>query len=119
MHERPDGGKTIYSKLLGEANDVGYAFILLTPDDRGGEVTSDTLMPRARQNVVFEHGLFAGYLSPERVCAIVRGSVEIPSDLSGVIYKHVPDGSSLTSIALDIARELRAAGYILDMNKLP
>jgi predicted nucleotide-binding protein len=118
LHERPDGGKTIYSKLLGEASDVGYAFILLSPDDRGGKADTDEFMPRARQNVVFEHGLFTGHLSPERVCAIVRKSVEIPSDLHGVVYKQVADGASLTSIALDLARELRAAGYDIDMNKL-
>jgi len=118
LHERADGGKTIYSKLLGEASDVGFAFILLTPDDKGGKASSDELMPRARQNVVFEHGLFAGYLSPTRVCAIVRGSVEIPSDLNGVVYKRVPDSASLTSIAFDLVRELREAGYVVDMNKL-
>jgi predicted nucleotide-binding protein len=118
LHERADSGQTLYSKLLGEASDVGYAFILLTPDDKGGRAASDTLMPRARQNVVFEHGLFTGYLSPNRVCAIIRGSVEIPSDLNGVVYKQVPDGGSINSIAFDIARELRAAGYIVDMNKL-
>jgi predicted nucleotide-binding protein len=118
LHERADGGKTIYSKLLGEASDVGYAFVLLTPDDKGGKAATDRLMPRARQNVVFEHGLFAGYLSPERVCAIVRGSVEIPSDLNGVVYKHIGDDASLSSIVFDLARELKAAGYIVDMNKL-
>lgn len=68
--------------------------------------------------MVFEHGLFAGFLATERVCAIRRGEVEIPSDLHGVLYKTIPPGGSIRSIAIEIANELRAVGYILDANKL-
>lgn len=100
-------------------SDVGFAFVLLTPDDVGSVATAPTdLRRRARQNVVFEHGLVVAALSPERVCAIRKGEVEIPSDLQGVIYKTIPPGGSIRSIAIDIANELRAAGYILDANKL-
>jgi predicted nucleotide-binding protein len=119
LHEQPDRGQTVFSKLNGEMSDVGFAFIILTPDDVGYLATnSSDSKPRARQNVVFEHGLFAGYLKPERVCAIRKGNVEAPSDLQGVLYKPIPEGGGIRSIALEIANELRAAGYILDANKL-
>jgi len=119
LHEQPDRGQTIFAKLHGEMADVGFAFIILTSDDVGATVSeADDLKPRARQNVIFEHGLFSGFLKPERVCAIRRGDVEIPSDLHGVLYKTLPIGNSIRSIALEIANELRAAGYAIDANKL-
>jgi predicted nucleotide-binding protein len=119
LHEQPDRGQTVFDKLSGEMGDVGFAFVILTPDDIGSVASKpDDIKPRARQNVVFEHGLFCGYLQPERVCAIRRGDVEFPSDLLGVLYKTVPLGGSIRSIALEIVHELRAAGYILDANKL-
>lgn len=119
LHEQPDRGQTILGKLSTEMADVGYAFVILTPDDVGAVATDAArLQPRARQNVVFEHGLFAGRLAPARVCAIRRGDVEMPSDLHGVVYKTVPVGSGIASIAIDIVNELKAAGYIVDANRL-
>ena len=99
--------------------DVGFAFVLLTPGDIGGIASKKSdLNSRARQNVVFEHGLFVGHLDPTRVCAIRRGNVEIPSDLQGILYKSIRDGSGLSSIVIDIVNELRAAGYLVDANRL-
>jgi predicted nucleotide-binding protein len=119
LHEQPDQGRTIFSKLRGEMSDVGFAFVLLTPDDVGAVATTPSeLRYRARQNVIFEHGLVVAALSPDRVCAIRKGDVEVPSDLQGVLYKTIPPGGSARSIVIDIANELRAAGYILDTNKL-
>lgn len=119
LHEQPDRGQTIFAKLNGEMSDVGFAFVILTPDDLGAIVSEkENLKPRARQNVIFEHGLFSGFLRPDRVCAIRRGDVEIPSDLHGVLYKTIPVSNSIRSIALEIANELRAAGYVIDANKL-
>jgi predicted nucleotide-binding protein len=119
LHERPDRGQTIISKLTGEMGDVGFAFVILTPDDLGA-VSGKTadLKPRARQNVIFEHGLFVGHLSPSRVCAIRRGDVETPSDVHGVLYKTISEGNSIASIALEIVDELKAAGYVVDANRL-
>jgi predicted nucleotide-binding protein len=118
LHEQPDRGQTILQKLQYEGSRVGYAFILHTPDDEGRKRGADSLAPRSRQNVVFEHGMFVGQFSHRRVCAIVREGVEIPSDLSGVIYKIVPHDAGINAIALEIVNELRAAGYIVDANKL-
>ena len=67
---------------------------------------------------MFEHGLLIGLLGPERVCAIVKGDIEIPSDLQGVIYKYVPSNGWLSSIALELVKELKAAGFNVDANAL-
>ena len=119
LHEQPDRGRTIFSKLRSELSDVGFAFILLTPDDFGeAQSNEDSPKSRARQNVVFEHGLLIGTVGPERVCAIVKDTVEIPSDIQGVIYKHINKEGSLDSIALEIIKELKSADYEVDANRL-
>ncbi|MCX6833628.1 MAG: nucleotide-binding protein [candidate division Zixibacteria bacterium] len=119
LHERADRGQAILQKLQYESTRVGYAFILHTPDDEGRvRGTKDGPFPRSRQNVVFEHGMFVGKFSHQRVCAIVREGVEIPSDLSGIIYKRVLGDGGIDSIALQLIQELRAAGYVIDANKL-
>jgi len=118
LHEQVDAGRTIFEKLRKELSDVGFGFILLTPDDIGSAAGSDTQRARARQNVIFEHGLLVGLLGPDRVCAIVKGDVEIPSDLHGVLYKRVPLNGDLSSVALQIAMELHSAGLDIDANAL-
>ncbi|HKZ87824.1 MAG TPA: TIR domain-containing protein, partial [Candidatus Bathyarchaeia archaeon] len=66
LHRQPDKGLTIIEKLE-EYADVGYALILLTPDDVGLEIAElekpeeeRKYQPRARQNVIFELGYFVG-----------------------------------------------------------
>lgn len=41
---------------------------------------------RARQNVVFEAGLFVGRLGAKRVIMLYDNGVEMPGDLGGCIY---------------------------------
>jgi predicted nucleotide-binding protein len=115
LHERPNRGRTIITKFREEAADVGFAVVLMTPDDVGGEpaFVAGKLRPRARQNVVFELGFFIGALGPERVAALVKGDVERPSDFDGVVYISLDNGSW----KVDLARELEAAGYLVDWNK--
>lgn len=69
----------------------------------------------ARQNVVFEHGYLIGRLGRERVCALVKGNVETPGDISGVVYISMDDAGAWKA---DLAREMRATGLPVDMNKL-
>ena len=93
-------------------SDVGFAVVLLTPDDEGA-LSGQSPKPRARQNVVFELGFFAGKLGRKYVHAIVRGSdLELPSDIDGVIWSRYEDDWKLR-----LAREMKVAGYEIDMNK--
>jgi predicted nucleotide-binding protein len=41
---------------------------------------------RTRQNVVFEHGYLIAKLGRTCVAALVKGAVETPNDISGVVY---------------------------------
>ncbi len=71
--------------------------------------------PRARQNVVLELGYFIGRLGRERVCALKRGEVEIPSDFGGVVYAPFDEGGGWRQT---LANELQAAGFKIDWNQV-
>ncbi len=95
LHEQASGGRTIIEKFEKYSNDVGFAVVLLTPDDHGASMNeSDKLQPRARQNVVLELGYFLGKLTRNRVCALHKGGVELPSDIQGVIYVEMDDAGA-------------------------
>jgi predicted nucleotide-binding protein len=115
LHEKPSQGRTIIEKFS-DYSDVHFAIVLLTADDIGKEKdSSEELKPRARQNVIFELGYFIGKLSRSRVCALYEEGVEIPSDYQGVIFIPIDSHERWKS---DIVRELLAAGFDVDANKI-
>lgn len=114
LHERPNKGRTLITKLREEAAEAGFAVVILTPDDLGRALNAAELNPRARQNVVFELGFFIGALGPERVAAILKGDVERPSDFDGVVYLSYEKEEWRTKLG----QELQAAGYTIDWNKV-
>lgn len=115
LREQPSQGRTIIEKFEDYA-DVGFAIVLLTPDDRGGPmaVPYQKQQARARQNVILELGYFLGRLGRNRVCALYREGVEIPSDYSGVLYVKLDD---IGGWQLQLAKEMKAAKLHIDMNK--
>lgn len=115
LHEQPDRGMTVIEKFEAFASQVGFAVVLLTPDDVGGAVSSSAEHQRARQNVIFELGYFAGKLGRGKACLVRKGDVEIPSDLAGVVYTEM-DAADAWKIKL--VRELKAAGMKFDANKV-
>ena len=111
LSEQANQGRTIIEKFE-LYSDVGAAIILFTSDDLGCIKGKEALVPRARQNVIFEAGYFMGKLGRDRVVAIAEDKVEIPSDLQGVVYTGKNDWK------LEVCRELKAMGYFIDFNKL-
>ena len=115
LHEKPDKGRTIIEKFE-DYSDVGFAIILLTPDDMGykngepGEVK-----PRARQNVIFELGYFIGKLGRGNVCALYKEGIELPSDIQGVLYVPMDPADGWH---VKLAREIKHAGIEVDLNKV-
>jgi predicted nucleotide-binding protein len=86
------------------------------PDDVGSEKSkADNLNVRARQNVVFEHGFLIGKLGRKNVAALVDGKLELPNDISGVVYISLDEASAWQ---LHLAKEMKQSGYDIDMNKL-
>ena len=112
LHEKPSGSRTIVEKLE-KYSDVGYVFVILTPDDVGSSFDALFTSPRARQNVVLEFGYFIGLLSRDRVCCLYKGEVELPSDMQGIVY--IPFEESVNECRDKIASELKEAGYDIRM----
>lgn len=114
LEEQPGLGRTIIEKFEDHASNVGYAVVLLTPDDVGKlDGSASPEQKRARQNVLFELGYFAGKLGRGKVCLLKRGELEIPSDLAGVECLSY-DGDW----QLKLAREMRAAKLPANINRL-
>lgn len=115
LHEQVDSGATIIEKLE-KHTDVGFAIVLYTACDIGGVRSKpEDLKPRARQNVVFEHGLLIGKIGRANVVALVKGDLEIPNDISGVVYKSMDISGAWK---YSIAKEMKSSGYDVDMNKV-
>ena len=114
---RPNNRLTIIEKFEKHASNTDFAIALLTPDDVGAlrEGADNELKSRARQNAILELGYFMGKLGRKKVCLIIKGKLENPSDLDGVL--HVPMGNS-DDWRMKVAKEMKQAGLPVDMNKL-
>jgi len=113
LHKQANLGKTLIEKLE-HYGDVSFAVVLLTPDDEGRAVAVTTpLRLRARQNVVLELGYFVGLLGREHVCALHKEGLELPSDWDGVAWVNI---DARGAWRFELARELKAAGFAIDMN---
>jgi len=116
LHEQPNQGKTIIEKFEAHS-DVGFAVVLLTPDDEGrkkGAEPPTILQLRARQNVILELGYFIGCLGRDKVCALKVGDLVMPSDILGVLWVTFDSGQWKQ----DLAKELQAAGFTIDWNRV-
>lgn len=112
LHEQANGGKTIIEKFEKHGSAVGFAVVIATPDDVGGLAVSppaqQQLSARARQNVIGEMFWFAGRLGRAKVCALVKGTIDMPTDFAGVVYTPMDDHGAWKAKLL---QELNAAGY--------
>ena len=107
LHMQASGGRTIIEKIDHYSN-VGFGIVLYTECDVGAKRDSLNYKWRARQNVVFEHGYLIAKLSRQRVAALVKGTVETPNDISGVVYVSMDAAGNWKG---ELDSELRAAGY--------
>lgn len=115
LHRKADEGMTVIEKFEKHSN-VGYAFVLLSPDDLGcklidsnNAINMEDMEKRARQNVIFEFGYFLGKLGRKRVCCIYKEGVVLPTDASGIIYKKVSE--KIEEVAFSILKDLRTCGF--------
>jgi len=115
LHEQPSRGKTIVEKIE-YYSEVAFAVVILSPDDVGALATEQSkLAPRARQNVILELGYMVARLGRDRVCALVKQGVEIPSDFDGVVYVSMDWNGAWR---FELGRELKAAGIAVDLNAI-
>lgn len=126
LHEQEDYGKTVIEKFEENAEDIGFAIILLTADDLAvshADLEKEdkekdykaTYRNRARQNVIFEMGFFVGKLDRAHVFELQEDGLEEPSDLKGIIYTPV-DKEDMWRFKL--AKRLKAVGYEVNTDAL-
>ena len=126
LRKEPDQGRTIIEKLMEKTSpsEICFAVVLYTPCDIGCEAPGvhpenlntksqkeviNNLKFRARQNVVFEHGLLLANLGRGRVFALKKGDIELPGDFSGVIYTPMEDNGEWKN---RLGKELEVARLI-------
>jgi len=107
LQENPNNTvETIISKFERLANECSAAIVMFTPDDEAGT------NKRARQNVILELGYFLGKFqssNERKIIILKKGDIEIPSDISGVLYleynKHIKE------IYYDLKKQFEHWGY--------
>ncbi len=110
LSEQVNQGATIIEKFE-RYSDVNAAICLFTEDDLGRTKTDEDLRARARQNVVFEAGYFIGKLGRKNVILLANREIDMPSDLSGVVY------TDNVMWEIQVLKELREIGFVIDLNK--
>lgn len=107
-----NAGRTIIEKIE-DLTDVGFGIVLYTCCDEGRKKGDSDFKDRARQNVIFEHGYLYAKLGRGRVAALNDDGIEIPSDLSGVLYiSH-----ATSDWKNQLMREMKEAGLDFDSTK--
>ena len=115
LSEQASSGNTIIEKIEANSN-VGFGIVLYTPCDKcESKEEPGQQKPRARQNVVFEHGYLMAKIGRKNVCALVKGDVETPSDISGVVYIKMDEAGAWKYAVAD---EMEACGYEVDHKKI-
>ena len=104
LHEQVNSGMTVIEKIE-KYSDVEFGIVLYTPCALGYvKVKKKEKKARARQNVVFEHGYLIGKLGRNNVCALVKGDIELPNDISGIVYIQLDSNGSWK---IPLAKELK------------
>lgn len=107
LKDEASKSNTIIEKIERLSDEVGFGIILYTACDIGGK-DLDSLHPRARQNVLLEHGYLMAKLGRENTLALKKGDVETPSDIQGLVYTPMDEHKAWQYKLVD---ELKASGY--------
>ena len=110
------GGKKLIEALegkIGRDYSADFGIVLMTPDDMGyaKKDGADRSEPRARQNVILETGMLLSSLTRVRMAIVVKGHVELPSDLQGIIRFGYND--HVKEIVPKLCQRLKEVGFDL------
>ncbi|MGD9634303.1 MAG: TIR domain-containing protein [Pirellulales bacterium] len=100
-------GRTTLEVLTQKLQEYDYAVLVMTPDDFTTSRGSDFLSPR--DNVIFELGLFMGFLGRDRTVIVFdrTADLKIPTDLAGVTtatYQRHTSGNLEAALGAPCAR---------------
>ncbi len=102
LAQEASAGRTIIEKLEGGAEQCDSAVIVMTGDDADAEGQA-----RARENVIHEIGYFHGRYGRAKVILLHEDGVNVPSNLSGIVYVPFPKGM-VSAAEGTLSRELHA-----------
>lgn len=115
LQEQINKGMTVIEKFEDFAARAGFAVVLMTPDDVGYAMGKEEgKSHRPRQNVILELGYFAAYLGRNKTFVLVKGDIEMPSDIFGLVYEQMDKSEGWK---MRLARELKATGFAVDLNR--
>lgn len=115
LQEQINKGMTVIEKFEDFAARAGFAIVLMTPDDFGYPVgKEEEKKHRPRQNLVLELGYFAAHLGRSKTFVLLKGEIEMPSDVLGLVYERMDNNEGWK---MRLARELKAAGFEIDLNR--
>jgi predicted nucleotide-binding protein len=63
-----------------------------------------------------EFGYFVGRIGRNKVCGLLKGSIELPSDMNGICYFNFEN--SVSEVWERILKKLRATGYEVKSEEL-
>lgn len=111
------GGETLIEALeqmIGKTALSSFGIVLVTPDDMGYAKTEkpEDAKPRARQNVIMEMGMLLASLTRKRCAILVKGYVEAPSNMAGLIYINFNE--HVREAVPKLVQRLQEAGFKLD-----
>lgn len=118
MQNDAKASEVIIEVLEQKIPEHSFGIALLTPDDFGYSKSEndESRQPRARQNVVLELGMLLGKLGRPKVAILVKGNVERPSDLGGVLYINY--NKSIRENAMRLITKLRESGIEINDNDM-
>ena len=111
------GGDTLIEALekqIGKTAQSSFGIVLATPDDIGylkADGPADA-KARARQNVIMEMGMLMASLTRKRCAILVKGFVDLPSNMGGVIT--IPFNDHVKETVPKLVQRLQEAGFKLD-----
>lgn len=118
-----DYGSSNFDNLTSQLSFYDYAILIATGDDivksRGKSKAA------ARDNVLFEFGLFTGGLGKHRVFYVVEENTKIPSDLLGITLPFIPNAddenfdSAIAEISTKIKNYIKSKEKTFDLGFLP
>lgn len=114
LMEYSQGGiRSIFDALDSCANTVECAIVLLSADDIIVNDRHEFISYRARQNVIFEMGFFAGVLGRDKVIVIYQPNekFEFPSDIIGIYYTAYSTDNKWKQ---ELRSHLKKIGFLLD-----
>jgi predicted nucleotide-binding protein len=110
--DRSGNGQTIIEKLETDTKECSYGIVLLTPDDMGYAIKDgdEAKKCRARQNAILELGMLLA-ISRGKLIIIRHDSVEIPSDINGVLSYNYK--TSVNEVKEKIRKQLKDFGLTI------